>query len=535
MTKISSIDECQASLSDWKVPTPPSFVHEPNPDKIYFVVEQSGPAHNTSESSKVNLKERRFICRATGYPNVNYRWLKNKRDFNLDNPLLSGRVTRIPGEGSFILSRLSIDDEGVYRCIAENGNGTAVDKEIHFIRTYMNLLRITQETLPVDFGEPFSRECEPATSVPKARAYWILMSGQNAERRNFQTINSTNVAINDQGTIFFQYVREEDNIPGFYYTCTSENVELKDYKFGYQFNFNVIRNPALRDSLKPYILPGSQYYSPKEMTVLKGESLELFCIVSGYPDYIPYWSKKDGQLDYSRISWNTNFNKSMKIDNVSFSDAGVYSCKFPNNDRMDKDFTVTVKAAPYWVSLPQNVNVSEHSNVDFNCNAAGDPDLTYEFYKNGQRIYNDDVKYIFVSRRLLIHDVVKGERGEGDNAVYQCRAYNEYGSLWANFYLNIQSFAPVILKGPGVVEAVEGQDAVFSCKAFGSPKPGIMWSSSIYLGEGSDRLHMQDQLDDDYIGRLTFVNVTKKMQGIFSCELENIYNRTKSDGELIVR
>uniref|UniRef100_A0A915KQ03 Ig-like domain-containing protein n=1 Tax=Romanomermis culicivorax TaxID=13658 RepID=A0A915KQ03_ROMCU len=243
----------------------------------------------------------------------------------------------------------------------------------------VNSLQITQETLPVDFGQPFSKTCEPATSVPKSRAFWILMSGQNAKLRHFRTINSTNVAFNDKGTIFFQYVREEDNIPGLYYTCTSENMELKDYQFGYQFNFKVIRNP--RDLSQSHILPGRQYFSPKEVTVLKGGSLELFCIVSGYPDYIPYWSKKDGQLDYSRTSWSNNFNKSLRIDALL--------------------------------------------HIGFHC----------------RKIH------------LLIHDVVKGEPeegdnavGEGDNAVYQCRAYNEYGSLWANFYLSIQKLRIIISK-----------------------------------------------------------------------------------------
>jgi len=76
-------------------------------------------------------------------------------------------------------------------------------------------------------------------------------------------------------------VREEDSIPGFYYTCTAENSQLKDYKFGNQFNFNVVRNPSVRTKLEPYIIPREQFYSPSKVTILKGDSLELFCIVSG--------------------------------------------------------------------------------------------------------------------------------------------------------------------------------------------------------------------------------------------------------------
>lgn len=39
--------------------------------------------------------------------------------------------------------------------------------------------------------------------------------------------------------------------------------------------------------------------------------------------------------------------------------------------------------------------------------------------------------------RLTIYNVRKGLNGMGDNAVYQCKAENKHGFLWANFYLNL--------------------------------------------------------------------------------------------------
>src|SRR3569832_1008622 len=56
------------------------------------------------------------------------------------------------------------------------------------------------ETVDVLIGNPFQKNCTPPLSVPAAKAYWILMSGPTAERRLFQTINFTNVAINDKVT-----------------------------------------------------------------------------------------------------------------------------------------------------------------------------------------------------------------------------------------------------------------------------------------------------------------------------------------------
>ena len=46
-------------------------------------------------------------------------------------------------------------------------------------------------------------------------------------------------------------------------------------------------------------------------------------------------------------------------------------------------------------------------------------------------------KWVIDGSKLTIFDVRKGIEGTGDNAVYQCKAENKHGYLWANFYLNL--------------------------------------------------------------------------------------------------
>jgi len=76
----------------------------------------------------------------------------------------------------------------------------------------------------------------------------------------------------------FQHVRNDDNVPGFYYTCVVENVELRDYKFGNEFKFNVVPNS---NGTERQIDLWEQFFSHSQVTVLKGQDLELFCVVSG--------------------------------------------------------------------------------------------------------------------------------------------------------------------------------------------------------------------------------------------------------------
>lgn len=49
-----------------------------------------------------------------------------------------------------------------------------------------------------------------------------------------------------------------------------------------------------------------------------------------------------------------------------------------------------------------------------------------------------DNTHIFIEGSILkIVDLRKASNMEGDNAVYQCKAENKYGYVWANFYLNL--------------------------------------------------------------------------------------------------
>jgi hypothetical protein len=91
---------------------------------------------------------------------------------------------------------LTIEDAGVYECLAINDNGTAVSEKIKFEAAFIQLFEDEAvEIVRVELGEPYSRNCSPPTSNPHARVYWILMG---VETGSFATINSSHISTNDQ-------------------------------------------------------------------------------------------------------------------------------------------------------------------------------------------------------------------------------------------------------------------------------------------------------------------------------------------------
>jgi hypothetical protein len=100
--------------------------------------------------------------------------------------------------------------------------------------------------------------------------------------------------------------------------------------------------------------------------------------------------------------------------------------------------------------------------------------------------------------KLTLYNVKKGTNGQGDNAVYQCKAENKHGYLWTNFYLNLLASAPLLLEEPGDVEAIYGRPFTLECRFFSSPLSNVTWENPSLLGDD-----YRTEVDPLGVGRLT--------------------------------
>ncbi|MFH4973440.1 hypothetical protein AB6A40_000149 [Gnathostoma spinigerum] len=184
-------------LIDWsQIPTPPRFIHQPNDPIIYFTVEntQTSNGHNLDY-----LKERTLRCIADANPSPVYKWRKNGKPFNL--AMFSDRIAQRPGEGSFIFSKLTDTDQGVYQCEATNDNGTAISEKIILEKTWIHYFpKAEPEIVRVELGEAYQRNCTPPESNPSARVYWIF---KGDEEGSFDSINSSHISTNEMVCTFF--------------------------------------------------------------------------------------------------------------------------------------------------------------------------------------------------------------------------------------------------------------------------------------------------------------------------------------------
>ena len=215
------------------------------PLTMYYVLDSAVAKEGTDG---MKLKSRTFECKANGYPKPEYRWEKDGRPFQLSE--YPDRIVQFPDEGTFELKKLQAEDEGKYQCIAWNGNGTAYDRPIHLKRTWIKYFpKQEPKVAEVELGDPYHRECNPPDSEPPPRVFWITMGNKKSTR--FKSLNASHISVNDKGTIYFHYVHEDDHVAGIFYTCTAENPELKDYKFGNQFTLDIKKTKRRRRKPAP--------------------------------------------------------------------------------------------------------------------------------------------------------------------------------------------------------------------------------------------------------------------------------------------
>ncbi|KAK0428614.1 hypothetical protein QR680_010905 [Steinernema hermaphroditum] len=404
------------------ISAPPRFTHRPNAPLVYFT-----PSDVKSQVDKPPTAGMILRCEAVGNPDPSYIWKKDGKPLPLDN--LSDRITLASGGGSLIFWSVTVEDEGDYQCEASNGNGIAVSETIRLQST--QLLRnfgTNLETVDIELGDSYTRTCSAPHSVPQAKVYWILKGKSGG---NFETLNASHVSVNDEGTIFFHHVTDTDIFDKLFFTCAAETLRLTQYKFGNQFRFNIKKNK--RQNMDTVIPPAEMYVGQSAPVAVSGTTHKLSCFFSGYPVPTPTWHLNGKEITKSDGYAFDDYGRTVKFE-ASTEKGGQYECRFPDQPEINRNFEVVVESAPRWLTgAPESITAAEGDAVTFRCQVEGNPSPMVTFYKNGVAITESIGSWNISGSSLTIQNAKR----DVDRAVYQCKAENKHGHLWANFYLNI--------------------------------------------------------------------------------------------------
>ncbi|XP_037245580.1 neuronal cell adhesion molecule isoform X24 [Falco rusticolus] len=501
----------------------------------------SQPPTITQQSPKdyiVDPRENIVIqCEAKGKPPPSFSWTRNGTHFDIDK---DAQVTMKPNSGTLVINIMNGGKaeayEGVYQCTARNERGAAISNNI-VIRPSRSPLWTKEKLEPnqVREGDSLVLHCRPPVGLPPPIIFWM----DNAFQRLPQ---SERVSQGLNGDLYFSNVQPEDTRED--YICYARFNHTQTIQQKQPISVKVFSMDSLNDTIAAN-LSDTDIYGAKPVTErqpvlltptgststkveLRGNVLLLECIAAGLPTPVIRWIKEGGELPANRTFFE-NFKKTLKIIDVSEADSGNYKCIARNIlGSAHHVISVTVKAAPYWITAPRNLVLSPGEDGTLICRANGNPKPNISWLANGVPIA---IAPEDPSRKVDGDTIIFSHVQERSSAVYQCNASNEYGYLLANAFVNVLAEPPRILTSANkLYQVISDSPALLDCAYFGSPKPEIEW----FKGVKGSILRGNEYIFHDN-GTLEIPVAQKDSTGTYTCVARNELGKIQNEVQLEVK
>ncbi|XP_031962275.1 neuronal cell adhesion molecule isoform X9 [Corvus moneduloides] len=503
--------------------------------------ELSQPPTITQQSPKdyiVDPRENIVIqCEAKGKPPPSFSWTRNGTHFDIDK---DAQVTMKPNSGTLVVNIMNGGKaeayEGVYQCTARNERGAAISNNI-VIRPSRSPLWTKEKLEPnhVREGDSLVLHCRPPVGLPPPIIFWM----DNAFQRLPQ---SERVSQGLNGDLYFANVQPEDTRED--YICYARFNHTQTIQQKQPISVKVFSMDSLNDTIAAN-LSDTDIYGAKPVTErppvlltptgststkveLRGNVLLLECIAAGLPTPVIRWIKEGGELPANRTFFE-NFKKTLKIIDVSEADSGNYKCIARNTlGSVHHVISVTVKAAPYWITAPRNLVLSPGEDGTLICRANGNPKPSISWLANGVPIA---IAPEDPSRKVDGDTIIFSHVQERSSAVYQCNASNEYGYLLANAFVNVLAEPPRILTPANkLYQVIADSPALLDCAYFGSPKPEIEW----FKGVKGSILRGNEYVFHDN-GTLEIPVAQKDSAGTYTCVARNELGKIQNEVQLEIK
>ncbi|KAM6219576.1 neurofascin isoform 7-T7 [Rhynchocyon petersi] len=506
---------------------------------IEIPMDLSQPPTITKQSVKDHIVDPRdnilIECEAKGNPAPSFHWTRNSKFFNVAK---DPRVSMRRRSGTLVIDFRSggrpEEYEGEYQCFARNKFGTALSNRIRLQVSKSPLWpKENLDPVVVQVGAPLTLQCNPPPGLPSPVIFWMSSSMEPITQ-------DKRVSQGHNGDLYFSNVMLQDMQTD--YSCNARFHFTHTIQQKNPFTLKVLTNhpyndSSLRNHPDMYSAQGVAERTPSFMypqgtassqMVLRGMDLLLECIASGVPTPDIAWYKKGGDLPSHKAKFE-NFNKALRITNVSEEDSGEYFCLASNKmGSIRHTISVRVKAAPYWLDEPKNLILAPGEDGRLVCRANGNPKPTVQWMVNGEPLQSAPPN---PNREVAGDTIIFRDTQISSRAVYQCNTSNEHGYLLANAFVSVLDVPPRMLSPRNqLIRVILYNRTRLDCPFFGSPIPTLRWFKN---GQGSNldggNYHVYEN------GSLEIKMIRKEDQGIYTCVATNILGKAENQVRLEVK
>ncbi|XP_035301132.1 neurofascin isoform X4 [Cricetulus griseus] len=489
---------------------------------IEIPMDLTQPPTITKQSVKDHIVDPRdnilIECEAKGNPAPSFHWTRNSRFFNIAK---DPRVSMRRRSGTLVIDFRSggrpEEYEGEYQCFARNKFGTALSNRIRLQVSKSPLWpKENLDPVVVQEGAPLTLQCNPPPGLPSPVIFWMSSSMEPITQ-------DKRVSQGHNGDLYFSNVMLQDMQTD--YSCNARFHFTHTIQQKNPFTLKVLTTRGVSERTPSFMYP--QGTSSSQM-VLRGMDLLLECIASGVPTPDIAWYKKGGDLPSDKTKFE-NFNKALRITNVSEEDSGEYFCLASNKmGSIRHTISVRVKAAPYWLDEPKNLILAPGEDGRLVCRANGNPKPTVQWMVNGEPLQSAPPN---PNREVAGDTIIFRDTQISSRAVYQCNTSNEHGYLLANAFVSVLDVPPRMLSPRNqLIRVILYNRTRLDCPFFGSPIPTLRWFKN---GQGSNldggNYHVYEN------GSLEIKMIRKEDQGIYTCVATNILGKAENQVRLEVK
>ncbi|XP_071961378.1 uncharacterized protein [Antedon mediterranea] len=451
-------------------------------------------------------KELELRCEAEGADEPSISWRKDGVTItSADGVTLDGNTLRIEERNAH--------DNGMYRCVASNNAGTAESAPLELRVPYMDSVPfqpiLTHEVTLNNFTK---LHCDSPNSYPPPRVFW------SRGRYNNPLVYDSRVYQDNENNLVISNMKEEDVDV---YVCSI---------------FNDVIFKALYSRVHRLILSDDEPTAPRQVqlaTALQdtvyaasGDTFSLWCSPQAFPTPTTTWDKIGGAIPEAVF---TNGGLKMTVFNAAYEDSGRYRCTSQNGvgDQFEGFVDVIVGDKPSWLTEMQDVVLSVGDDITLTCEAEAVPDVSYDWFFNGQQLSISYLPYNvrFRDNRLQIVSANVENRG-----VYTCRASNVFGTIITNVAINVVEFSPRILETSNVEWRVaEGSHVALRCEGYGAPAPTTTWRTA-----NGDEIVAGYKFEFVEGGYLVIRHIEVYEGGVYTCVVGNGESEVQIDFNVIV-
>uniref|UniRef100_A0A7N6FDP9 Protogenin n=1 Tax=Anabas testudineus TaxID=64144 RepID=A0A7N6FDP9_ANATE len=336
-------------------------------------------------------------CQAHGEAPIDVRWLRNGVQ------VVENERVYLLANGSLYISEVESrrgdkSDEGFYQCLAQNKYGAILSQKARLTIASISAFAIQPTSIVVTEGSVARFSCKISAHPPPIITW---------------EFNRVTLPLTTERFALSLTAIDAGN-----YRCIATNIASR--RRSIEATLTVTPAPSPQLPQRPRIIAG-----PQNISVSLHQSAILECMATGSPRPIISWSRADSR---SIDVYNTRVlgNGNLIITDIKPQHGGVYMCRATTPGTRNytvASANVTVLAPPSFVEWPESLTRPRAGTARFVCEAEGVPPPRITWLKNGEKVHSNGRIKMYNSK-LVINQIIPE-----DDAIYQCQAENDQGSI----------------------------------------------------------------------------------------------------------